>query len=386
MNSSANKLRSVFLVGFLLTIALALTSYIDSSFVGTYVSVKSVGVLFSLGSIATIIFLAYLPSILKIIGIRGVFHLTAGTYLLSILAMIYTNNALLFQAFFVIYLAAGIGIYFTIDLLIEHFSKKGSTGSTRGIYLAIYNLAFLIGPLLAGTILVNNSFEIVYLTAGMFIIIMFLVFMKDLEKIELVSAKKDISFTKIISRFLRSNNLFNVYIVSLMLSFFFSWMAVYTPIYLNMFLGFDWQQIGVMFAIMHIPYITLEVPIGRLADKYRCEKNMMSLGLIIIALSTAALGLFADGSFWSWAIGLTLTRVGASFVQVGSESYFFRKVDAEDSYMIAMFRNAAPVAYILGPLVATLVLTLTEYRGLFIVLGCVMLTVLFFSSRLSRIK
>ena len=386
MNTSANKLRSVFLVGFLLTIALALTSYIDSSFVGTYVSVKTVGVLFSLGSITTIVFLAYLPSILKKIGIRGVFHLTAGTYLLSILGMIYTENALLFQAFFVIYLAAGIGIYFTIDLLIEHFSKKGSTGNTRGIYLAVYNLAFLIGPLLAGTILVNNSFELVYLTAGMFIIIMFLVFMRDLEKIDLLSERKDISFPKIIRRFLRSNNLFNVYIVSLMLSFFFSWMAVYTPIYLNMFLGFDWQQIGAMFAIMHIPYITLEVPIGRLADKYRCEKHLMSIGLVIIALSTAALGLFADGSFLNWTIGLTLTRVGASFVQVGTESYFFRKVDAEDSHMIAMFRNAAPVAYILGPLVATFVLTMTEYRGLFIVLGCVMLTVLFFSSRLTRTK
>ena len=318
MNSSANKLRSIFLVGFLLTIALALTSYIDSSFVGLYVSVKTVGILFSLGSITTIIFLAHLPRILRKIGIRGVFHLTAGIYLLSILGMIYTENAVFFQILFVLYLAAGIGIYFTIDLLIEHFSIKGSTGSTRGIYLAIYNLAFLLGPLLAGTLLVNNSFELVYLTAGIFIIIMFLVFVRDLEMINLVSEHKSISFGKMLRRFFTSKNLFNVYIVSLMLSFFFSWMAVYTPIYLNMFLGFNWQQIGAMFAIMHIPYVTLEVPLGRLADRYHSEKKLMSFGLVIIALSTVALGLFADGNFWSWAIGLALTRVGASFVQVVS--------------------------------------------------------------------
>lgn len=169
-----------------------------------------------------------------------------------------------------------------------------------------------------------------------------------------------------------------------MLSFFFSWMAVYTPIYLHNFLGFDWQQIGTMFAIMHIPYITLEVPIGRLADKYRCESKIIAIGFLIVGLSTIALGFFADGSFISWTIGLLLTRVGASLVQTGNESYFFRHVNADDSHMIALYRNAPPMAYILGPAIGTLVLSFTNYNNLFIVLGIIMLAVVFFASRLKH--
>lgn len=386
MEKSAEKLRSVFVVGFLLTVALALTSYIDSSFLGTQVNLKTVGLLFSLGSLVSIVFLSWLPDIMKRIGVRGVFHLTGLTYLVSVLGMLNTGNPIVFGIFFLFYIAAGYGIYFTIDLLIESMSTKKTTGITRGVYLAIYNLAYLIGPLLAGIILKANSFKLVYLTAGMFIIIMFLVFIKDLEKINITPVRRKISFKKIVQRLFKSKNLFNVYVVSLMLSFFFSWMAIYTPIYLHTFLGFDWQKIGIMFAIMHIPYITLEIPIGRLADKYHCEKYLMTIGLVIIAISTVGLGLFADASFWAWVIGLTITRVGASFVQVSSESYFFKKVDVEDSYMIALYRNASPLAYILGPAVGTIVLSFTNYNNLFIVLGVIILAVTAFSMRLKSIK
>jgi MFS family permease len=384
MMKSAEKLRSVFVVGFLLTIALALTSYIDSSFLSTQVNIRTIGILFALGSCVSIIFLSWLPDIMNRIGVRGVFHLTGFAYLVSVLGMLNITHPIIFGICFLFYIASGYGIYFTIDMLIESMSEKKTTGITRGVYLAIYNLAYLIGPLLAGMLLKNNSFKLVYLVAGIFVIIMFLVFIKDLENIAVKPARRRISFRKIVERLLRSTHLFNVYIVSLLLSFFFSWMAIYTPIYLHTFLGFDWSAIGMMFAIMHIPYITLEVPIGRLVDKYGCEGELVTIGLIVIAAATVGLGLFADGHFWSWVIGLTLTRVGASFVQVASESYFFKRVDAQDSYMIALYRNASPLAYILGPIAGTIVLSFTNYSNLFIVLGAIMLSVTIFSMRLNH--
>jgi MFS family permease len=315
MGNYADKLRSVFLVGFLLTVALALTSYIDSSFLGTYVSIKSIGILFSLGSLASIGLLSRMPQLIKKMGAGSMFHYTGFVYLLSILGMLSTKTPIVFGALFVAYIAAGYGIYFTIDLLIEHLSKKKTTGMTRGMYLAIYNLAYLLGPLLAGMILKNNSFKLVYLTAGIFIIIMMLVFVRDMEDIRITTHTKQLTFRKSLERLLASKNLVNVYFVSLMLSFFFSWMAIYTPIYLHTIIHFDWSQIGTLFAVMHIPYITLEVPLGRLADRYLCERSLMIFGFVIIGISTIGLAFFADAHFWLWALGLAATRVGASFVQ-----------------------------------------------------------------------
>lgn len=386
MQNYAKKLRSVFLVGFLLTIALSLTGYLDSSFLGNYVNIQTVGILFSIGSLVSIIFLSYLPKILAKTGITGVFHITSFMYLLSILGMLNTGIPFLFETLFVFYIASGIGIYYAIDVLIEHFSANQSTGKTRGFYLSIYNLAYLLGPLFAGVLLRNNSFELVYLMAGIFIIIMFLLYIRDLEDIKFEPRGKQTSFIRNLLKLLREKDVLRVYFISLMLSFFFSWMAIYTPIYLNQFLGFSWSSIGALFAIMHIPYVSLEIPIGRLADRYQCEREIISLGLIFIAISTATISLIPGANFWLWAIALFATRIGASFVQVGTESYFFKKVSDKDSGMIAMFRNASPIAYILGPVVATICLSFTTYNNLFIILGGIMFSILFVSISIKNIK
>jgi MFS family permease len=54
--------------------------------------------------------------------------------------------------------------------------------------------------------------------------------------------------------------------------------------------------------------------------------------------------------------------------------------------MIALYRNASPMAYIIGPAIGTLVLSFTNYNNLFIVLGIIMLAVLFFAARLKHVR
>lgn len=385
-NGSAKNLRSIFLVGFLLTVALSLTGYLDSSFLGSFINIKTVGLLFSLGSVASIIFLSYLPKLMGRFSISSVFYANSIIYLASILGMLHAGSSFIFGVLFVTYIASGVAIYFAIDLLIEHFSAHNTIGKTRGFYLAIYNFAYLVGPLLAGLILKNNSFEIVYLVAGIFIIIMTLVYVRDLEHIEYRLKPGHATFWQNLVRLSKNNNLFRVYFVNLMLSFFFSWMAIYMPIHLNQFVGFGWDKIGALFALMHIPYVALEIPLGRLADRYHSEKKLMSIGLVIIGISTAAISFIGSNDFWIWALALIATRAGASFIQVSTESYFFKRVTEKDAGLVAIFRNATPVAYILGPLVATLFLSFLSYANLFFALGALMICVILVSLGLKNTR
>lgn len=382
----AKKLRSVFLVGFLLTIALALTGYLDSSFASEFVDFRRIGLLFSIGSLGSIVFLATLPRLLRRFGLPGIFTATTFLYLVAILGMVNTAIPLIFQALFIVYVASGIGIYFAIDLLLEHFSRRSGEGRVRGIYLSIYNLAYLLGPLIAGLLLKNNSFELVYLLAGIVIIVMFSLYLRDLHGVQFVSHHPGISFFRNIKRLVHNRDLRNVTVTGFSLSFFFSVMSIYMPIYLNQFMGFDWRDIGIIFSLMHIPYITLEPMLGRVADQFRCEREILSAGLVIIGLFTVVLGFITSHELIIWALALALTRVGASFVQVGSESYFFKKIDPDDAGMIALYRNSSPVAYIIGPAVATGILAFTNYKNLFIILGLIMISVLYFSLRIRDIK
>lgn len=382
----AKQLRSVFLIGFLLTLALALTGYLDSSFIATLVDVKKIGLLFSLGSCAAIGGLALLPRFLTRFGLSGVFHLTVLLYLGSILGMVNTAEPLLFQALFIVYLTAGIGIYFAIDILLEHYARNRGEGRVRGMYLSIYNLAYLLGPLVAGMLLRNNSFELVYLLAGFIVIIMFAIYLSRLDRVKFENHHHGLSFLRNIGRLLKNPDLRNVSIGSFSLSFFFSLMSIYTPIYLNQFIGFDWGEIGAIFSLMHVPYIALEPILGRLADQMHCERELLSIGFIIIGVFTGILSFITSGNIYVWALALALTRVGASLVQVGTESYFFKKITPDDADLIALYRNSSPLAYIAGPLVATLILALATYQHLFIILGVLMIGVTAVTLRIRNIK
>lgn len=311
---SAKKLRSVFLVSFLLSTGLALTNYVDSSFLGTKIDVKNIGLIFSAGSITSIVLLSLAPRIIKNIGVRGLFYFAALLYLTSVLGMIYITTPIIFVLCFVFYVASAYGLYFAIDMFIERMSANKNAGVSRGTYLTIYNTAFLIGPLIAGTILKNYSYKLLYLIAGVFMITMFLLFIKNLEKTKFLPPRQS-SFKAIFRALPKNKNLLNVYFVSLMLTFFFSWMGIFAPIYLKSVMGFDWQQIGTMFALMHIPYILLQLPFGSLADRYNCERSLMLIGLVIIALSTATLGFF----YWSRFLDMdTCTHGYENWCELGS--------------------------------------------------------------------
>src|SRR3989338_7120911 len=180
---------------------------------------------------------------------------------------------------------------------------------------------------------------------------------------------ESIPLYRTILKVLRNRDIFGIFSANFILRFFYSWMIIYTPLYLHNHLGFSWSEIGPMFTIMLVPFVLLEIPAGRLADSRYGEKEIMSLGFIIAAVSTAALSFIAVKSFWLWASLLFLTRVGASLIEITTESYFFKHICSSNSNTLSFFRMTAPLALIFGPLSATAFLFFFDFKNLFLVLG-----------------
>lgn len=158
-----------------------------------------------------------------------------------------------------------------------------------------------------------------------------------------------------------------------LLQFFYAWMVIYTPIYLHTYIGFDWQAIGIIFTIMLFPFAILEAPLGQLADERFGEKEMLTAGFIITAITTALLAFIPNADFWLWAAGLLATRIGASAIEIMNETYFFKKNGENHPDILSLFRMTRPMAYIIAPLIATFLLQFLSYQYLFIVLGGIML-------------
>jgi MFS family permease len=131
------------------------------------------------------------------------------------------------------------------------------------------------------------------------------------------------------------------------MEFFYALMIVYMPLHL-LDLGVAWEQIGVLFTIMLIPFVLIEYPLGILADKRRSERGLLILSLGIAVISTASLIAITTPDFLALATLLFMTRVGIAGVEVLRDSYFYKQIDADDTDVIAFFRTTRSLANIIG--------------------------------------
>lgn len=373
------------MIGFLFSLTVAIPAYIGSEFISLLIGKKSVGIVFAVESILTVMILGGFSIILKKIGnlYTSIIILTIG--LISVLGIFFLNTSLLVILSFLAFLLIGNFFYLNLDILLEKYSSDALTGSIRGIYMSIGNMAWVISPLIAGFIISATNHQTVFLVAGLILIptiLMILLNFKDFKD-------GQYKFTPISRLFLmlpKHKNTFKIWMTSFLLSFFYSWMVIYTPIYLRLDIGFDWTTIGLMFTLMLLPFVILEAPLGKLADERFGEKEMLSLGFIIMAIGTAFLGFINTPDFWLFASALVITRIGASMVEIMNETYFFKKYGASDSDLVSLFRMTKPIAYIVGPLTGSFFLLFTNYNYLFFILAGIVLFGLKYSLTLKDTK
>jgi MFS family permease len=121
--------------------------------------------------------------------------------------------------------------------------------------------------------------------------------------------------------------------------------------------------------------------LGYLADKKWGEKEILSVGFILMAITTGIISFINGGSLILWAVILFLTRIGAGMVEVMCSAYFFKQVDSFNVNIISFFRMSGPLAFIFGSLFATILLNSFSFdiKYLFLILGLLMFLGLKFS-------
>lgn len=377
--------RILYSAGFLFAIHFAFIAYIDSSFLSKFVGEKYVGLIFTVSAILSIFALSKASLILSKIGnyITTISLLALETFLLIGLASIKT--AWITIPLFIIHYAILTILGLNFDIFIEHFSDNEKTGSVRGTFLTIVNLSWVIAPIIAGLILTNSDFWKIYILSVFAIIPVFaIIFLKFKEVPD--NHYKHPPFWETIKRVFENKNIYKIFLISFLLNFFFSWMIIYTPIYLSHHIGFTWHKIGIIFTIMLLPYVLFELPLGKLADWKFGEKEFLTIGFIIIGISTMTMAFIDSRNFLIWAAILFITRIGGSFIEISSESYFFKQIDDTDTNIISFFRNTRPLAFIIAPIIATVILRIFPYQYLFLILGIIMIFGLRYSLTLRDTK
>ncbi|MBX4209324.1 MFS transporter [Candidatus Parcubacteria bacterium] len=382
--SFAGKRFVMYVIGFVFNLSYAIPTYVNSSFLAKFAGDKLVGIIYAASSILAIAAFIEISEPLKRFGN---FRTTIGLIFLEILSLAGLatgQSAIVIISSFILNFVSIALINFSLDVFLEEFSSNTKTGRIRGSFLSVINSAWLVSPLLASWILGDNIYGNMYAVSGILLVPMLLLVFFGLREVKDPFYNR-LPFWKSFAEVWADRDIKGILFIQFLLQFFYAWMVIYTPLYLHETVGFDWPTIGIIFTVMLLPFVMLEAPLGRLADRIG-EKRALSIGFAIMGLATGAIAIVTDHNAWIWAGILFATRVGAATVEVMADTYFFKKVDATKTHIITFSRMARPLAYVISPVVATILFTVFDMKGLFIFLGLLMFYGLRYSLSIRDVK
>ncbi len=378
----------VYLASIIFTFQMLVTAYSSSTYMERFVDKELVGVLYSIGAAIAIILSLTLPRLLRRIGNVASSLLLVSCISLSLVILGLAPSVWQTVLAFIIYLALIPQVYLNIDIFLETLIGKneGSTGSARGLILTLMSLAAFASPLAMGHIIgVENRLENVYFVGAavglLFIALIISRFRQFLDPIYETVRVRDM-----LRDAARDSDIRTVMAAQFLLQFFYTWAIVYIPLYLATTVGLDWTVISQILAVGLFAFVIFEYPIGWLADKKIGEKEMMALGFVVLAICSAAISFMAGFGVGGWMALMFVSRIGASLVEVTTESYFFKKVNGEEPNLIGLFRLMRPLANLLGALVGSLAIYYLAPNLIFIVLAAIMTTGVFITSFLTDSK
>lgn len=368
----------VYLCAFLLTIHYASIVYLNSSLLRQIVSDKSLSLLYILGSIGSILTLFLAPLLFKKLGSKITFLFFVAVEMFAVFGIGSNTLGLMIGFLFVIHQAAESVLYFCLDIALEEETKnEATTGGKRGIFFSVQNIAWVFSPLALTFLASRESFAPVYFLSALALLLMFAIIaiyfknitFHDNNRSHLLLALKSLRM---------GGDKARIVVCQFLLNFFYAWMVIYIPLTLSTEIGFGWDKIGIILSIMLLPFLLFQLPAGFLADKKYGEKEMVGVGFVVMAVFTFIIPFISDQNFWLWALLLFATRMGASLVEIGSETFFFKHVKADDTGLISTFRMVRPLSYLLVPLITIPVILYVGYGNSFLFLALITLVGLLF--------
>lgn len=318
---------------------------------------ETAGFMYTFASAVGISILAILPLLLQRLGARRLLLLLTAVLGFAALGLAVFSTPEFTAIAFLFFLCVGVPIYSLIDIFIEQKidGEEVVTGRVRGLYLMTINIAYTLGPLIAGLVITYYSFNHLYALAA------FMTFVFFTLALSVTRAFKDphyphITLPYLIRTVAKDKLAVKIMSINFLLQMRYSVVVIYLAIYLHEVLGFSIAQSGLMITLGNIPFVLLQYPLGWLGDKWIGERKLIVLGFVMTCAGGFMIGLVPTPSLYVMTSILLVTFTGAAIIEVMSESFFFKHVKAKNDAHIMAFRMLIPLSYVIAPVFAAVVM------------------------------
>lgn len=361
----------VFLTSLFLSLHLGTIFYVNSSLLNKFFDPFTVSMLFILGALGNIALFLSAPKLIERFGKRLLLLFLLILAALCTIGLALSDTSPTVAVFFVIYASLLYMVFYCLDIFLEEISADTKTGEIRSAHIALIHLGLILGLSILTFLAVDNILKPVYIAAAFLLLppILFAFFSFKSPTPNWHGLHHHHASLPFRSWWL-TKNVRRATLARLSLEFFYTFMTIYTPLYLSTIIGFNWTIIGIMFVIMLLPFILIQWPVGKLADYFIGEKEMMIVGFLIMG-TTLLFMPYLGTSVIFWTITLFFSRIGAALIEITTDSYFFKHVSSDDTRILSIFRLTRPTSIILGAGLGALSLSLFSFDKIFFVLAVI---------------
>ncbi|MBC7767109.1 MFS transporter [Arenimonas sp.] len=266
------------------------------------------------------------------------------------------QNVYIFIGLFLVHQLITPYIMFNLDSLFEAYTNIKDRGRCRGIYLTVWNIPFIIIPLIMSALSVNKLPIVYLISTALLFPFLYLVFrfIKNPSPLDIDNIKsKHETVYNMLKAFFQDVLDRKAFITQSLLHLYYGSLAILLPIYLHSVFLFDWNKIGLILAAMTAPFVLIQIPFGNMEDRNHNEKGLFKIG-VFITFVFSALVLFVNPSwaentsFLLLSLFLFLSHIGCSLIEISTESIFYKHVTERDHTALLMFRMARILPYSLG--------------------------------------
>ncbi len=362
---SSNKIFWLNIFAFFISLHYAIITYSASSFLGGVFGENNVWFFYTSAALTTIILNLLITNFLKKRNILKIIKIALVVSFLNLLNLASSGTHLFIFFSFVIYATLAEFIFLLSSIVLEDLSKEQTTGGTRGQYLAVQNIGFLIAPFLGSFFVKIFSINSLFVLSSIFIFIAFLILTNTLKSVPKIETKNGNVF-KTLGKIFRNIDLRNTIFAYICLHLFYSAAIIYLPFKLEN-LGISLTQyLGVLMPVALFPFIFVPEILGYVEDKMKDEKEFLILGFFGLILILSAFAFIDSPSLFVWAIILFFSRIFASTVETSINSYFFKKIDKNDTDIISIFASSYNFANLAFVPIFALIIKYTDLKTLFL--------------------
>jgi MFS family permease len=366
-----NTIGKMVLVGFLVSMGLSLIDTIWALYFDSFVHNASL-VGFISGSLTFISLISYFYIIPFIEKSRK-----DKLYLFTL--VVYAIAYILFAINKSFYIALLIAFVLTIaqtfrmtcfGLIIKDKSKKENLPSNEGVIYTFVNLAWLIGPLLAGFVADKLHLSFVFVLAGVFVILAAIIFRVFRIKDAHVKKKIDKDIYRNFIDFFKDKDRVVSYFVSGGVNFWWVLVYLFMPLYIVRN-GLNDIWVGYFLFAAAFPLILTEYAFSVFAEKIGFKKTFMIGYLIVIIVSFVS---FFTSNVFAVLVLISAGSFGMAMVEPTTEAYSLAQLSKEEAERFyGPYNTTADINGFIGKIIPSIILVFLPFNYIFIVFGIAMI-------------